>query len=48
MSMVGTGLLGAHFNCAKVEFPKGEEYQYTQIEIGDPKEDSYWGKVFVT
>jgi hypothetical protein len=42
MMMVDTGLSGAHLNCTKVEFPKGDEYNYTQIEIGDPRVDSYW------
>jgi hypothetical protein len=42
--MVGTGLSGAHLNCTKVEFPKDEKYNYTQIEIGDPTTDSYWDR----
>jgi hypothetical protein len=44
MMMVGTGLSGAHLNCTKVEFPKDEKYNYTQIEIGDPTTDSYWDR----
>jgi hypothetical protein len=44
LMMVGAGLSGAHLNCDKVEFPKGDEYNYTQIEIGDPRTDSYWDR----
>jgi len=42
--MVRSGLTGAHLNFATVDFPSGDEYKYTQIEIGDPT-NSYWGSM---
>jgi hypothetical protein len=44
MMMVDTGLSRAHLNSTKIEFPKGDEYNYTQVEIGDPAADSYWDR----
>jgi hypothetical protein len=44
LSMVKAGLSGANLNSNIVEFPKGPEYNYTQIEIGDPTTNSYWDR----